>query len=96
MRIEDATVKVRMDVDYKVQKDYSCDSECMLSAMDRVGDGVRKAHSWVPMTSQIYLVMDNAGGHGTDEAVEECKNELKDKHDIEILYQIPRSPCCNL
>ena len=40
--------------------------------------------------------MDNAGGHGTDNAIIECTNVLKEKHNIEIIHQVPRSPYTNL
>ena len=39
--------------------------------------------------------MDNAGGHGTVEAIDEYVKELKQKWNIEVIQQIPRSPYTN-
>ena len=49
-----------------------------------------------PNTDIIYLVMDNAGGHGTKDAVDQYTKELLDKHNIEIIQQVPRSPETNV
>mgnify|MGYP006063385801 CR=1 FL=1 len=40
--------------------------------------------------------MDNAGGHGTDEAIKEYTTSLLDKYKIEIIFQVPRSPYSNV
>jgi hypothetical protein len=48
----------------------SCDSEFMLGVMDRVGKALRDSFKWVKPNEWMYLVMDNARGHGTDEAWE--------------------------
>ena len=44
----------------------------------------------------IYLFMDNAGGHGTREAIDEYTKILLEKHKIEIIHQCPRSPETNV
>ena len=36
--------------------------------------------------------MDNAGGHGTKEAIEQYSKDLLEKYCIEIIFQVPRSP----
>jgi len=43
----------------------------------------------------IYLVMDNAGGHGTNNAVEDYTRCLKEEHNITIIQQPSRSPHLN-
>ena len=40
--------------------------------------------------------MDNAGGHGTDVAIKEYRDNLEVKYNIEIIFQIPRSPYTNV
>ena len=40
--------------------------------------------------------MDNAGGHGTDEAVQSYTDMLKSEYTIEIIQQVPRSPETNM
>ena len=45
--------------------------------------------------TDIYLVMDNAGWHGNDSTIQEYKDYLRQKHNIIIIHQCPRSPCTN-
>ena len=68
----------------------------MLKVMEKVGKSIREKFTWVPSEETIYLVMDNAGGHGTAEAVQTYTRMLMDKYNIEIIHQIPRSPETNL
>ena len=51
---------------------------------------------WTPKETPIYLVMDNAGGHGTKDAIQEYADELKEEHNIVILWQILCLPETNL
>ena len=67
--IEDIELKVRQKLGDEVEEDASCDSEFMLSAMDRVGVAIQEKYHWVPITQKCYLVMDNAGGHGSNDAI---------------------------
>ena len=76
--LADIGIRVRNEVGNTVEDDCSCDSTYMLAAMDCVGRGIRKAYHWVPTDQLCYLVMDNAGGHGTKEAIEQySKDYLK-------------------
>ena len=68
----------------------------MLEAMDRVGDSIRQSYHWIPSDHPCYLVMDNAGGHGSNEAKETYTNLLYSKYNIVIIFQIPRSPFTNV
>ena len=77
-------------------EDVSCDSEFMLAIMDELGTAVRTKFSWISDDEIIYLVMDNAGGHGTVEAIETYTKHLMDKYNIQIVHQVPRSPETNL
>jgi hypothetical protein len=50
---------------------------------------------WIPPEQEIYLVIDNAGGHGTEEAVDEYTRILNEEYNIIILHQALRSPEMN-
>ena len=72
--------------------------------MNEVGKAIRDAHHWVKWDPQniqesdvvTHLMMDNAGGHGSNEAVEMHTEDLKNKYKIEIIQQVPRSPETNV
>ena len=49
----------------EVEEDCSCDSKYMLGAMNRVGEAIRARYHWIPREESCYLVMDNAGVHGS-------------------------------
>ena len=68
----------------------------MLSAMDRIGKAIRNAYHWVNRDQACYIVMDNAGGHGTKDAINEYTNHLLNDYNIKIIWQIPRSPYTNV
>jgi glycine cleavage system regulatory protein len=51
-----------------------------VGVMDRVGNALRAAFPWVKREEFVYLVMDNAGGHGTDVAWETYTADLEEKH----------------
>ena len=68
----------------------------MLSAMRRVGVALRTCYHWVALTTVIYLIMDNAGGHGTNECVIEYTRIFKVEFNVVIIHQVPRSPYTNV
>ena len=103
VEIGDLELGVRYQKGDKVTKDCSCDSKWMLETMNEVGKAIRDACHWVKWDPQnvqesdvIYLMMDNAGGHGSNEAVEKYTEDLKNKYKIEIIQQVPRSPETNV
>ena len=53
------------------EQDISCDSKFMLGIMDKLGNSYRSTYRSIGVVDEeiIYLVMDNVGGHGTNEAV---------------------------
>ena len=79
-----------------MEEDASCDIEYMLSTMSRVGTAIRSSYHWIPITQKCYLVMDNAGGHGTNEVITSYSKTLLDDFNIEIIFQIPCSPYTNV
>ena len=83
--LNDITLQVRNKQGDEIEDDVSCDSEFMLGVMDRVGEALRKAFYWVRQNEWIYLVMDNAGGHGTAEAWETFTNSLTTKYKVKII-----------
>ena len=48
------------------------------------------------MSQPCWLVMDNAGGHGTKDCIIEYRSNLLTTYNIEIIFQIPRSPFTNV
>ena len=94
--LSDISVKVRYQVGDEIEEDCSCDSEYMLLAMNRVGTAIRKAYHWIPITQTCYLVMDNAGGHGTNDAISSYTRTLLNEYNVQIIFQIPRSPYTNV
>jgi hypothetical protein len=95
LTIDDLTLQQRLKAGTIVQEDINCDSNYMLDAMPRIGAAIRQKLHWVPDDEIIYLGMDNAGGHGTFEAVEQCTRNLLENYNIEIIHQPPRSPETN-
>ncbi len=89
LTLADCQMKVRHQRGDTIEVDCSCDSAYMLTAMDRVGAFIRDAYSWIPRSEECYLVMDNAGGHGTREAIEEYVRLLKEKWNVETIFQVP-------
>ena len=59
----------------------------MLDTIPDIAQTIWEKFYWIPETEKIYLVMDNAGGHGTDAAKETYVNVLKEKN-IEVIWQL--------
>lgn len=96
LTIDDLKLTVLYKKDDEVEVDCSCDSNFMLSKMREVGQAIRKYFFWVRRDQPIYLVIDNAGGHGTNEAIAEYKTFLKDEFNIILKHQVPNSPETNI
>ena len=71
VKLADLHVGVRYLKGDMVTSDINCDSEYMIDVMPRVGAVILEAYIWVPANEDIYLVLNGAGGHGTDETVTE-------------------------
>ena len=96
LTLTDINVHVRNVIGDPVQIDCTCDSEYMSDAMKQVGESIRKAYHWIPMSQPCWLVMDNAGRHGTKECIIDYRSNLLTKYNIQIIFQIPRSPSTNV
>ena len=80
----------------KHMSDVTCNSGFMRQHMILIGAKIREKMHFVPNKKPIYLIMDNAGGHGTKDTIEKCVNVLRKIHNIIVLWQIPQSPKKNL
>ena len=95
LTVTDIQLCVKLGKGDKVDEDVSCDSKFMLKWIPEVAKAMREVYHWIPATKKLYLVMDNAGGHGMDNAKELYVEELN-KHNIETIWQLPRSPEINM
>ena len=93
--LETLTLCVKLRKGDEVEEDCSCDSDFMLQWMPKVGQAMRDTYHWIPITEKLYLVMDNAGGHGTSDAKDIYVNAMKE-YNVEIIWQVPRSPETNM
>ena len=96
LTIDDVQIRVHYQQGDTIEIDCNCDSAYMLTAMDQVGQSIRSAYHWIPASKKCFLVMDNAGGHGTDEAIEKYVSMLNKKYNIETIFQVPRTPSTNV
>ena len=79
----------------EVEEDCSCNSKFMLEWMPKVGQAMRDTYHWIPNSEKLYLVMDNAGGHGTNDA-KYCYVEALQEYNVDIIWQVPRLPETNM
>ena len=96
LTVEDLDLFVRYEQGEEFEEDCSCDSAFMERTMSLVGQEIRDYFFWVPNEERIYLVLDNAGGHGTNAMVQQYKAELEQDFNIELVHQVPNSPETNL
>jgi len=89
LSIDDISMLVRYKKGEYIKDDVNCDSAFMLKNIRTVGEAIRTSFHWVAPEEKIYLQMDNAGGHGTVEAIEEYTRVLREEFCIEIVHQIP-------
>ena len=57
---------------------------------------MRKKYHWIHIEDPLYLNVDNAGGHGSNDAVSKYTEMLLKDFNINIIHQVPRSPFTNL
>ena len=89
--ISNIMLRVRYEEGDIVEKDRSCDSNYMLSAMIRVGKVIREKLHWIPAREKIYLFIDGAGDHGTNEDINTYDKSLMIDFSIKLVFQVPRS-----
>ena len=86
--LDDLDVFVCVQRGDMLDEDCSCDSQFMLRTIPEVGQAMRESFHWVPLDQKIYLFMDNAGGHGTDDAKAQYIQALQ-IFNIEVVWQVP-------
>jgi len=96
LTINDVTMSVHYERGEFIEEDVNCDSTFMLKNIRTVGEAIRKSFHWVSNSEVIFLHMDNAGGHGTVEAIAEYTEVLQQEFNIQIVHQIPRFPETNI
>ena len=64
----------------KIKEDCLCDSEHMLNIMTKVAVAMREKFHLISKVKKLYLVMDNAGGHGTGNSINQYNHISKEKH----------------
>jgi hypothetical protein len=95
LTIEDIELSCFLPRGTIIEKEVNCDSRFMLANLPSIADEIRGRMPWVPGDQVIYLVMDNAGGHGTIQAIDEYTQQLQAEYNIEIIHQSARSPEVN-
>jgi hypothetical protein len=96
LTIDDLDLHVEHKKGDMVQRDITCNTAFMLDVMEELGRRIRNSFHWVHIDTPVYLFVDNAGGHGTNEAKKEYENYLKENWNVIIIWQPPNSPDVNL
>lgn len=97
LTLEDCKLEVETLAGMLVERDCSCDSEFMLDVVDELGTAIRTAYHWLDQkTVPVHLFMDNAGGHGTEEAKLAFVDILKENYNVEVVWQCSNSPETNI
>jgi len=95
LRLSDIDITQFLPAGSLVEREVTCDSHFMLEHLPDIGYEIRQKMPWIPEEEIIYLVMDNAGGHGTREAINEYTRDLLENYHIEIIHQAARLPETN-
>jgi hypothetical protein len=96
IELADFTLHLRVPSGTEYEKDCNCDSTFMLNTVREIGKAIREKMPHVPAWIPIHLFMDNAGGHGTNEAKAEYEQILLDDFNVKIIWQCPNSPETNM
>ena len=76
--------------------DVNCNSDFMTDVMPKVGAAICAAYFWIAFAIPIFLYLDNAGGHGTQDAVDKYVKDLKKYFNVICVHQRPRTPASNM
>mmetsp|Transcript_17684 Transcript_17684/g.27078 ORF Transcript_17684/g.27078 Transcript_17684/m.27078 type:complete len:83 (+) Transcript_17684:983-1231(+) len=82
-------MKVRIERGDRLEEDVSCDSTFMLEKMPLIGAAIRSKMNFVPPHVPIRLFLDNAGGHGTIDAIAAYRQDLERSHNVLLSHQPP-------
>jgi hypothetical protein len=98
LTLEDLELRVKRLKGEEYEEDCTCDSEFMAEVLPEIGAEIRQIYTdnGTDEDRPIYLVMDNAGGHGTKDCIDEYVDMLWNQYKIKVIWQEPRSPETNL
>ena len=96
LQFSDITLHVRVKRGSQSESDVNCDTKFMLESIGEVGRAIRDKMNFVPEWEPIYLFIDNAGGHGTNEGKSQYEKILLEDHNIILVWQVPQSPETNM
>ena len=77
-------------------RDFSCDSVYIISVVCDIGQAIRNSFHFAPAHVPIYLIMDNAGGHGTIQAKSDFVSILQKEYNVIVDWQVANSPESNM
>jgi hypothetical protein len=95
LTIADFDLFLRLPAGIVITEDINCDSNYTLQVTPLISAAICQQMPFEPQDETIYLVMDNAGGHGTEEATGEYTVCLQDDYHVEIIFQAAQSPEVN-
>jgi hypothetical protein len=97
LTFDDVVLHVEIPSGTYIEEDCTCDSTFMLDIICEIGVNIRSLFDWLPKeTEEIHLFMDNAGGHGTNDARQQYVSILKSEFNIIVIWQIANSPETNM
>ena len=79
-----------------IHNDVSCNTKFMLNTVHEIGTAICEAFHFINKKEPVYLVLDNAGGHGTNKVKVEFEKILRERYKVRIVWQVPNSPDTNL
>ena len=78
LSMDDLTLHRNIKPGTTLLRDTNCNSRYMLENVHSIGKAIRKAYHWTNKKEvPIYLILDNAGGHGTIETKQQYEETLK-------------------
>ena len=96
MELDDIVLYRNIQPGTMLKKDVMHDSNYILNNIVKIGDAIRKSIHWVDAEEPIYLLMDNAGRHGSNVTKKEYVALLKDKYNVLVEWQVANSPKLNM
>ena len=96
LKVEDCILHRFLHAGMTLERDTTCDSKFMMTHIRLIGESIRKKYYWVEDLVPIFLIMDNAGGHGTTDTKEEYERILLDEFNVRIIWQVANSPETNM
>ncbi len=95
LTINNVELSILLEPGTIVEEEVNCNSAFMLRILPIIAAEIRNQLHWIPPEEQIYLIMDNAGRHGTQQARDQYTRQLQHEYNITIIQQSARSPEVN-